>query len=36
MSIWYRRAWSMTFKGTVDGAIYALVTCAVFGWLWPR
>jgi hypothetical protein len=35
MSVWYRRAWSMTLKSTFDGAIYAAVTCAVFGWLWP-
>jgi hypothetical protein len=36
MSIWYRRAWSMTLKGTLDGVIYALITCAVFTWLWPH
>jgi len=36
MSIWYRRAWSMTLKSTFDGVIYALVTCAVFTWMWPR
>ena len=36
MSIWYRRAWGMTLKSTVDGVIYALVTCAVFIWMWPR
>jgi hypothetical protein len=36
MSIWYRRAWSTTVKATVDGLIYALVTGAAFGWLWPR
>jgi hypothetical protein len=36
MSIWYRRAWSMTVKATVDGVIYAVVTAATFGWLWPR
>jgi hypothetical protein len=36
MSIWYRRAWSMTLKATLDGVIYAAVTCAVFGWLWPH
>jgi hypothetical protein len=36
MSIWYRRAWSITFKMTVDGLIYALVTAGTFGWLWPR
>ena len=35
MSIWYRRAWSMTLKSTFDGVIYAAVTCAVLGWLWP-
>jgi len=36
MSIWYQRAWSMTLKATFDGIIFALVTLAVFGWLWPR
>lgn len=36
MSIWYRRAWSMTLKSTLDGVIYAAVTCAVFGWMWPH
>lgn len=35
MSIWYRRAWSMTLKATFDGLIYAFVTCGVFIWLWP-
>ena len=35
MSIWYRRAWSTTLKGTVDGLIYALLTAGTFGWLWP-
>ena len=36
MSIWYKRAWAMTLKATFDGVIFALVTCAVFGWLWPH
>lgn len=36
MSIWYRRAWSMTLKSTFDGVIYAAVTCAVLAWLWPK
>jgi len=36
MSIWYRRAWSTTIKATIDGAIYASLTAAVFVWLWPR
>ena len=36
MSIWYRRNWMTTFKATVDGLVYALLTAGVFGWLWPR
>jgi hypothetical protein len=36
MSIWYRRAWSITIKATVDGLIYALLTAGIFGWLWPK
>ena len=35
MSIWYRRAWSLTIKATVDGLIYGLLTGLVFVWLWP-
>ena len=34
-SIWYSRPWSTTFKNTVDGLIYGLLTAGVFGWLWP-
>jgi hypothetical protein len=36
LSIWYRRAWSMTVKSTVDGLTYALLTAGMFGWLWPK
>jgi hypothetical protein len=36
LSIWYRRSWLTTIKATVDGLIYALVTAAAFGWLWPH
>jgi hypothetical protein len=36
ISIWYHRSWSTTFKSTVDGLIYALLTAGTFGWLWPR
>ncbi|MEO7104576.1 MAG: hypothetical protein ABI119_14675 [Gemmatimonadaceae bacterium] len=36
MSIWYRRAWSVTLKATLDGLIYAGITAVTFGWLWPR
>ena len=36
LSIWYRRAWSLTLKSAFDGLIYGLLTGGVFGWLWPR
>ncbi len=36
MSIWYRRSWATTIKFTIDGLIYAGITAATFGWLWPR
>jgi hypothetical protein len=36
MWIWYRRSLSITIKATVDGLIYALLTAATFGWLWPH
>jgi hypothetical protein len=36
MSIWYRRSWLTTIKGTIDGLIYALLSAGTFGWLWPR
>jgi len=35
MSIWYKRKWSVTFRYTIDGLIYALLTGGTFGWLWP-
>jgi hypothetical protein len=34
-SIWYRWPWRLTIKAAVDGLLYALVTAAVFTWLWP-
>ena len=36
MSIWYRRAWSITMKATVDALIYAALTGLTLAWLWPR
>lgn len=36
MSIWFKRAWSLTLIATLDGLIYALLTAGAFGWLWPR
>ena len=36
MSIWWRRSWMTTFKATIDGIIYALLTAGAFAWLWPR
>jgi len=35
MSIWYNRSVLTTFKSTVDGLIYGLLTAGTFGWLWP-
>jgi hypothetical protein len=35
-SIWYGRSWKTTFKSTIDGLVYALITAGTFGWLWPR
>ena len=35
-SIWYSRSVVTTLKVTFDGLIYALLTAAIFGWLWPR
>ena len=34
-SIWYKRAWSATFKSMFDGLLFALFTAGIFGWLWP-
>ncbi len=36
MSIWYRRPWSLTVKATMDGFLYAVITAAIFVWLWPK
>jgi hypothetical protein len=35
-SIWYRRNWGTTLRSMFDGLIYAALTAATFGWLWPR
>jgi hypothetical protein len=34
-SIWFKRSWGTTFRSTVDGLAYALITAGIFGWLWP-
>ena len=34
-TIWYKRAWTTTFKSNVDGLVYGMLTAGVFGWLWP-
>lgn len=36
LSIWYHRSWVTTFKMTLDGLLYALLTAGTFGWLWPK
>jgi len=35
-TIWLWRSAAITLKSTFDGLIYAVVTGAVFGWLWPH
>jgi hypothetical protein len=34
-SIWYKRSWATTARGTFDGLVYGLLTAGTFGWLWP-
>lgn len=34
-SIWKGITWSTTARFVVDGTVYALITGATFGWLWP-
>jgi hypothetical protein len=35
-SIWFKKSWGTTFRATVDGLIYGMLTAGAFGWLWPR
>jgi Flp pilus assembly protein TadB len=35
-SIWFKRSWGRTFRGTIDGLVYGLLTAGTFGWLWPE
>ena len=35
-SIWAGRSWVVTLKHIFDSVIYALLTAATFGWLWPK
>ena len=34
-SIWSGRSWVVTMKHIFDSVIYAALTAATFGWLWP-
>jgi len=34
-SIWYSRSWKTTLKSNFDALVYALLTGAIFVWLWP-
>ena len=34
--IWWGESFSSTAKNLVDGIVYAVVTAAVFMWLWPH
>jgi hypothetical protein len=35
-SIWSGRSWIVTSKHLFDSVIYAVLTAAIFGWLWPK
>ncbi|MGA9334593.1 MAG: hypothetical protein WBV39_09990 [Rudaea sp.] len=35
MGIWWGQPWRAVIKDAVDGLIYALLTGAIFMWLWP-
>jgi hypothetical protein len=35
-TIWFRKPWLSSFKGTFDGLIYAVVTGVIFVYLWPK
>jgi hypothetical protein len=35
-SIWWKKNWGATLRSMADGLLYALLTAATFGWLWPR
>jgi hypothetical protein len=35
-SIWMSRRWDDSAKDVLDAFIYAVVSAAAFGWLWPR
>ena len=34
-AIWWGHPWSVTIKHMIDGLIYAVITGAMFAWLWP-
>ena len=34
--IWWGKGTRFTLTNTIDGLVYALVTGATFGWLWPK
>ncbi len=36
ISIWYQRKWATTVRANLDALIFAVLTGAIFGWLWPR
>ncbi len=35
-AIWWGRPWRSALKEVADGIVYALLTGAAFGWLWPE
>jgi hypothetical protein len=35
-SVWYKRSWGVTLLYGFDALVYAIITGATFGWLWPK
>jgi hypothetical protein len=35
-AIWKGQPWNVTMKELFDGLVYACITAAIFGWLWPH
>ena len=35
-TIWYGKSLSTTLTSTIDGAVFGILTGAVFAWMWPR
>lgn len=36
MTIWYKRSLGTTIRSTIDGVVYAVISGAIFMWMWPK